>query len=193
MGPKSNGSPGCHPVGQTGCMFCINCGSTSDDTVCRICGSRATDVVFDSVTPILAGWWGRVGATLLDSVILVLPTLVLVLLLGNLFGEIAAIAAEASYLIILQTQPDGQTLGNRMVQTRVRDALTGHVITRRQAAIRWVVVAVYAVLVTLPSTGSHSFTVSVSVLAVADCLYPLFNARKQTIHDRIAHTIVVRT
>src|ERR1035437_8563917 len=116
MGPKSNGSPGCHPVGQTGCMFCFTCGSTSDDNVCRVCGSRATDVVFDSVTPILAGWWSRVGATLLDSVILVVPTLVLVLLLGNLFGEIAAIAAEASYLIILQTQPDGQTLGNRMVQ-----------------------------------------------------------------------------
>ena len=80
-----------------------------------------------------------------------------------------------------------------MVQTRVRDALTGHVITRRQAAIRWVVVAVYGVLGTLLSTRSLPSRVPVGLLAVADCLYPLFNARKQTIHDRIARTIVVRT
>lgn len=175
-------------------MFCVNCGSTIDAAVCRVCGSRAGDVVtLDGVSPILAGWWSRVGATLIDTVVLILPTVLLVLLLGNLLGDFAALGAQATYMIVLLTRPDGQTLGNRAVQTRVRDSLTGQTITRRQAFVRWIIIAIYGVLGTVPSTGSHAFAASVSVIALADCLYPLFNARKQTIHDRIARTIVVRT
>jgi uncharacterized RDD family membrane protein YckC len=174
-------------------MFCGNCGSTVDDAVCRVCGTPIeTPVAFDAVSTVLAGWWSRVGATVIDSLILIVPTLMLDLLLGNLLGQIAAIGLQAAYMIRLQTQPDGQTLGNRAVQTRVRDSLTGQSISVRQAAIRWAVIAVYGVLEILSSTGSASLTATVSLLALADCLYPLMNPRKQTIHDRIARTIVVR-
>jgi uncharacterized RDD family membrane protein YckC len=174
-------------------MFCANCGSTSDDNVCRVCGSPALDAGSrDTVSPILAGWWSRVAATLTDSFILVMPTLVFILLLGNILGEITTIGAQAVYMVILQSQPDGQTLGNRLAQTRVRDALTGQVISRGQAVVRWAVIAIYSVLATTSSTGLGTITGTVSVIALADCLYPLFNPRKQTIHDRVARTIVVR-
>ena len=174
-------------------MFCANCGSSVEDSVCRVCGSRAGDVVtLDGVSPILAGWWSRVGATLIDTLVLTLPTLVLVVLLGNLVGDFAALGAQATYMIVLLTRPDGQTLGNRALGTRVRDSLTGQTITRRQALVRWIVIAIYGVLGTVPSAGPHAFAAVVSIIALADCLYPLFNARKQTIHDRIARTIVVR-
>jgi uncharacterized RDD family membrane protein YckC len=146
----------------------------------------------DTVTPVLAGWWSRVTATLIDSVILIAPTLLLVLLLGNLFGEIAALVAQAAYLIVLQTTPDGQTLGNRIAQTRVRDALTGHTISRRQAVIRWVLIGTYGVLGTLPNSGSGGFAITVGFLALFDCLFPLWSPRKQTLHDRMAGTIVLR-
>jgi uncharacterized RDD family membrane protein YckC len=174
-------------------MFCANCGSTSDDEVCRVCGTRASEATFDdTVSTVLAGWWSRVAATVVDSVILIAPTLLLVVLLGNLFGEIAALAAQAAYLIVLQTTPDGQTLGNRIAQTRVRDALTGHTISRRQAVIRWILIGAYGVLGSLPSAGSRGFVVCVGFIAIIDCLFPLLNPRKQTLHDRLAGTIVVR-
>ncbi len=173
-------------------MFCANCGSLSDANVCRVCGTPATPANhMDLATPILAGWWSRVAATLIDTVVLLIPTLVLVLLLGNILGEIAALAAQATYMVALQSRPDGQTLGNRAAQTRVRDALTGQVITRGQGVLRWVVIALYSVLSTLTSAGTKPL-LAVSLIGVVDCLYPLFNARKQTIHDRLARTIVVR-
>ena len=173
-------------------MFCINCGSTSDVEVCRVCGARAgaTDLI-DAVSPVLAGWWSRVSATLIDSIVLIAPTLLLVVLLGNLLGLIAAMATQAAYLMALQTRPDGQTLGNRIAQTRVRDALTGHTISARQALIRWLVLGVYGVLGTLPQSASRGFVV-VGLFGVVDCLFPLWNSRHQTLHDRWARTIVVR-
>lgn len=174
-------------------MFCANCGSSVDDAVCRVCGTAVHGAVTnEAVSTVLAGWWSRVGATVIDSLILIMPTLVLDLLLGNLLGQVVAIGVQAVYMIGLQTQPSGQTLGNRALQTRVRDSLTGHTISMRQAAVRWAFIAVYGVLEVFSSAGSSSLTLLVSLLALADCLYPLFNPRKQTIHDRIARTIVVR-
>lgn len=177
---------------QTGGMFCANCGSSLDDGVCRVCGTPVKGIVTNAVSSVLAGWWSRVGATVIDSLVLIIPTLVLDLILGNLVGQFVAIGLQAAYMIGLQTQASGQTLGNRAVQTRVRDSLTGHTISVRQAAIRWAIIAIYSVLEIFSSAGSSSLTLVVSVLALADCLYPLFNPRKQTIHDRIAGTIVVR-
>ncbi|HEY5302797.1 MAG TPA: RDD family protein [Acidimicrobiales bacterium] len=173
-------------------MFCANCGSMSDDDVCRVCGTPALYAdPFDTASPILAGWWSRVTATLIDALVLFVPTLILALLLGNVLGVLASVAAQAIYMISMQTKPDGQTLGNRAARTRVRDALTGQVITNGQGLVRWLVIAVYSVASTLSTAGTTPL-LAISLLGLADCLYPLFNARKQTIHDRIARTIVVR-
>ncbi len=174
-------------------MICANCGSPVESATCRVCGTHVAGVgAPDVVSTVLAGWWSRVGATVIDSLVLLIPTLVLDVVLGTFFGQIMAIALQAAYMIGLQTKPAGQTLGNRALQTRVRDALTGGVITVRQASVRWGFIAFYAVLEILSSTGSSSLTATVSLVALADCLYPLFNVRKQTIHDRLARTIVVR-
>lgn len=174
-------------------MFCATCGSSTDNEVCRVCGTPvSSSSTIDAVSTVLAGWWSRVGATIIDGLVMLVPALVLELLLGIFIGQIVAIGLQALYMIALLTQPDGQTLGNRAVQTRVRDSLTGRTISLRQGVIRWAIIAIYSVLEFISSTGSGSMTVSVSLLALADCLYPLFNARKQTIHDRIARTIVVR-
>ncbi len=160
--------------------------------MCRVCGTPAVRPdPFDTATPILAGWWSRVAATLVDALVLFVPTLILALLLGNVLGVLASIATQAIYMISMQTKPDGQTLGNRAAHTRVRDALTGQVISNGQGLVRWLVIAVYSVASTLSTAGTMPL-LTISLLGLADCLYPLFNVRKQTIHDRIARTIVVR-
>ena len=178
---------------QTGDMICANCGSSLSDEVCRVCGTPLVSASnIETVSPVLAGWWSRVGATVIDSMILIVPTLLLDLLLGSVLGQIAAVLAQAAYMIGLQTRSQGQTIGNRAVQTRVRDSLTGNTITSRQALIRWAFTAIYSVLEILSSASATTLTVVISLLALADCLYPLFNSRKQTLHDLVARTIVVR-
>jgi uncharacterized RDD family membrane protein YckC len=63
------------------------------------------------------------------------------------------------------------------------------VITTQQALKRWGFVAVYQLVVAFVA-GHYAWELIIIVSAIDD-LYPLFNARKQTWHDRFAGTIVV--
>lgn len=176
-------------------MNCAHCGSEVRGLYCNVCGEAShTDSTTDSATGavVLAGWWRRVGATITDEVILFLPATMLFFLVnavaGSLAGAFAGIALGGVYMVKLLASPHGQTLGNRTVTTQVRDALTGGAISTQQALKRWGFVALYSVFETI---GQPSVTYIVTLIGVIDCLYPLFNARKQTLHDRFAGTLVV--
>ena len=165
---------------------------------CQVCGasSSTTAVATNAPDPVtgqaLAGWWRRVGATFADDLVLILPYLVLVslfaALMGSLGGVVVGTLAEGLYFVNLLGSERGQTIGNRVAATRVRDAVTGQAITKPKALVRWGVIAIYTAI---GVTGSEYGVVIVGVIGLADILYPLFNARKQTIHDRIAGTIVI--
>ena len=180
---------------QDGSMYCPNCGTEVHGATCAVCGTLADAAgVGDAVTgQVLSGWWRRVGASIVDDMVLVIPTYVAFLVFdavgGVVAGELAGIIVQGLYLVILLASANGQTVGNRMVGTQVRDALSGRAITTRQAVRRWGLVALYSAPGLL---SSHDTTLTVSVLGLVDVLYPLMNARKQTWHDRFAGTIVVR-
>jgi len=72
--------------------------------------------------------------------------------------------------------------------TRVRDAVTGERITKQQSMTRWFAMTVYGLVLVF---GSNLALLAYVAIYLTDNLYPLFNPRKQTIHDRIAGTIVV--
>ncbi len=142
---------------------------------------------------VLSGWWQRVGATVVDNVLLFLPLYVAFVLVadvaGNLAGAVVSFAIQGAYMVAFLTSESGQTIGNRVVATQVRDALTGAAITRSQALRRWGVISAYSVLnVVLPP----SLAEIPAMLMLVDCLLPLFDTRKQTFHDKIAGTLVVR-
>lgn len=140
----------------------------------------------------LAGWWRRVGATLTDELILFMPIYFVALLGGALGGNLGAFivgaALQGFYMVSLLSSPRGQTLGNRIAASRVRDALTGQSITRQQALRRWGFIAAYGAL----SLGGTSMSYLTLMVALFDVLLPLFDPRKQTLHDRFAGTIVVK-
>jgi uncharacterized RDD family membrane protein YckC len=171
-------------------MNCPQCGSEVASAFCPVCGTPVA-----SATPavVLSGWWRRVGATLVDSVLLFLPLYVAFVLVGDVAGvaagAIVSFALQGAYMVRLLASESGQTIGNRVVATRVRDALTGAPITRNQALKRWAVISAYAALnIVLPP----SLAEIPAMLMLLDCLFPLFDARKQTLHDKIAGTLVVR-
>jgi uncharacterized RDD family membrane protein YckC len=176
-------------------MYCSSCGSQMTGSTCNVCGASVAAIgTADALTGLkLAGWWRRVGATFTDNVILFLPsTLVLSIFTatsGALLGVFAYMAIQGVYLVKLLTSARGQTIGNRAALTRVRDAVSGQAITTQQALKRWGFVAVYQLVVAFVA-GNYAWELIVIVSAIDD-LYPLFNARKQTWHDRFAGTIVV--
>ncbi|MFI5036368.1 MAG: RDD family protein [Acidimicrobiales bacterium] len=177
-------------------MYCPKCGTRIDGFPCPVCGATSTyDAVARAGAPIYAGWWSRVGATVLDNLILAVPSLGAYLLgdavASATVGVLLAVTVQAVYMILLLSHPSGQTIGNRLVGTRVRDARTGQAISRQQAARRWVLLGLYFgfQFVGSPRGG---LTATVSLLALVDVLFPLMNPKRQTWHDLLAGTVVVR-
>ncbi|HVB71497.1 MAG TPA: RDD family protein [Acidimicrobiales bacterium] len=179
-------------------MYCPRCGTEINDLPCPVCGATA-EVLTQRTTVAYAGFWLRVGATICDGLILLIPGLGAYLIgdaVANAdFGTALSIVVNAVYLIGMLSLPSGQTIGNRIVGTRVRDALTGQRITRSQAVRRWLPYLLYSLSqYSGGSTGTRAgtWTVSISLLALVDFLYSLMNERRQTLHDRLAGTVVLK-
>jgi uncharacterized RDD family membrane protein YckC len=177
-------------------MYCSNCGTQVSGPLCSVCGATAPLTLLDDTraSSELAGWWRRVWATVVDNLILFIPTLVVYAVVsdvaGALAGALASIAIQGVYMVKLLASPRGQTIGNRIASSRVRDALTGQALTSGQSVRRWIPLAIYSIF---ELSGSPLVIALVGVVAAADYLYPLFNARKQTLHDKLAGTIVMKT
>ena len=165
-------------------------------TACTVCGrSLAPNAhgALDATSGLmLAGWWRRVGATFADDLILIIPTLVVASLFsqanGAYLGALAGLVLEGLYMVRLLSGARGQTIGNRVAATRVRDAASGHAITLTQAFKRWGFIAAYSAI---EIAASPTSAYVVTIIALVDNLYPLFDSRKQTLHDKFAGTIVV--
>lgn len=179
-------------------MYCPQCGTEINDLPCPVCGATS-NVATQRGNVTYAGWWLRVGATVADGLILLIPGLA-AYLIGDAVanadvGTVLSTAVNAAYLIGMLSLPSGQTIGNRIVGTRVRDAATGQRITRSQAVRRWLPYLLYSLSQYSggsPGTTAGTWTVSISILALIDFLYSLLNERRQTWHDRFAGTVVLK-
>ncbi|MGH9114397.1 MAG: RDD family protein, partial [Acidimicrobiales bacterium] len=84
----------------------------------------------------------------------------------------------AAYQILLLGQVRNQTVGNMAARTRVVDARSGGTIGYDKAAIRAIVELVL------------NYTVIGGLL---DILWPLWDRQNQTLHDKAAGTVVLKT
>jgi uncharacterized RDD family membrane protein YckC len=167
-----------------------------NETQCPVCGrtlpANAHGQIDTTTGLMLAGWWRRVGATFADDLVLVIPTLVVVSIFaeldGNIAGALVGLVLEGIYMVKLLSGARGQTIGNRVAVTRVRNASNGQVITLLQAFKRWGFIAIYSAVELVSSPASIYI---VAFFALVDNLYPLFDHRNQTLHDKFAGTIVV--
>ncbi|MBU6233512.1 MAG: RDD family protein [Acidobacteria bacterium] len=193
-------------------MFCPQCGTPAEGAAfCPSCGAAVTanavaapvnansPAGVDATTQlVLAGWWIRVGATIIDSLILAIPSLLLTSILPRPVGSIL----EFAYLYLMWMR-FGATLGNQVTKTKIVSTLGG-AIDSRSAMIRGLVLAVPAFiqqlfqssgtgggLVTYGSMMTGIGTVA-SVFMLIDFLLPLFDKRRQSIHDKAANTLVIK-
>lgn len=142
-----------------------------------------------------AGWWQRVGAELLDGIFVTLPLGIAMAVFGvpRGAGSVTMALGVFFYNWVLDSEPGGQTWGKRILGIRVLSDETGGLITRAQGAARAGVVAALTLIGNFALGDGDSFYATLNILATLDVLWPLWDRKRQTWHDKAAGSIVVRT
>ena len=158
----------------------------------------------DSQGRVLAHWWKRVVAALIDGVILYVINLIIGLLLGGaltfteepsinpqtgqleggsgffatlILGNVVMLVVGIAYYVFFNGSEKGQTPGKMAMKIQVRDEATGGRVSYGKAGLRYIVGAVLFLLCVVPG--------------IVDLLFPLWDPKRQTIHDKAANTLVV--
>ncbi len=124
-----------------------------------------------------AGFWQRVGAAIIDALVLFVPTIIVVLLLDNSgLANVITTLISLAYFIVLEGGPTGQTVGKRALGIRVFDFRGGAgPIGYPRALLRQVVKYISGLVLLL------------------GYLWMLWDREKQTWHDKAAGSVVVPT
>ena len=152
----------------------------------------------------LASWWSRVGAALIDGLIIFVGWIVIMAAFGAVFsiGFLAGDAAGTTSLIVglflsviaiaivtifyapvLMARTNGKTLGRMAVGIRVVRA-SGERVTFGYAMLREVAVKVLL----FGFAGSLTF----SIVNLADALWPLWDEENRALHDFVVNSRVVK-
>lgn len=158
-----------------------------------------------SASTVLAPWWRRVVAELIDLTVVAVIANLLLLVVGQrlwwqggdkldsldiLARDVTTVLAALAYYPVVVVRTKGQTVGKGMLKIRVVKA-DGRTIRLRDAVWREVVLKFVVIegLALLPVVGS-----GVSELAfLADSLWPLWDRENRAIHDMLAQSRVVRS
>jgi uncharacterized RDD family membrane protein YckC len=120
-----------------------------------------------------AGFAPRLGASLVDGIIVAVVTQGLAALIGNTAVTIVLYLLGAVYYVVLEGGPSGQTLGKKAAGIRVTGLADGAPIGYGRAAIRYLGRIVSSIPVFL------------------GYFWMLWDGEKQTWHDKFARCVVV--
>jgi uncharacterized RDD family membrane protein YckC len=147
----------------------------------------------------LSGWWRRVGAVIIDGVVVGFPAGILIGLLFpgsdfasegasasfhlNTVGTLIYIVVFAVYYMAVMTAWNGQTIGKKATGIRVvredGGAITpGFAFVRQTLVIQLLFGMVAAILLFIPT--------------ILNYLWPLWDDKHQALHDKIVKSRVVR-
>jgi uncharacterized RDD family membrane protein YckC/Tfp pilus assembly major pilin PilA len=172
-------------------MHCTQCGAANAESslFCVQCGvALQRGPVVSATTPkVFAGFWIRVGAYLIDYVILTIAAFIAMFVLGLALGAFTGVPSAGSgiglflawllfpwlYAALFESGPRQATLGKQAVNLKVTD-LGGNRISFGRATGRY-----FAEWIT-------GLTFGIGYVMAA------FTAKRQSLHDMIAGTVVVR-
>jgi uncharacterized RDD family membrane protein YckC len=131
----------------------------------------------------LAGWWSRVGAALIDGLVLVVSLVVIAGVGAALGGAVELVlilawvaAVIGGYWVYFEGSESGQTPGKHVLGIRVRDEDGGRA-SYGQAFGRNIVRVLLGIL---------------PLIGLLNVLWPLWDRKNQCLHDKAASTVVVR-
>jgi uncharacterized RDD family membrane protein YckC len=117
----------------------------------------------------------------IDFLVLLIPNIVIGLGGGGRLGAYIATAILQFVYVSVMLATRGQTVGNMAVGTRVVDAQTGAPLTGGRAVGRAAAQLLFNALSIIIIPG------------LLDILWPLWDRDNQTLHDKMAGTVVIRT
>lgn len=138
-----------------------------------------------------ASWGRRLGAYLLDVLVLVLPLVAIIVVAVVLadpdgndgawaavgFAYLATLVLPFLYFTFFHGDPRGQTPGKRLLGIRVVSDETGRRIGYGRAFGRYAITFVFSIFF-LP--------------LILDYLWPLWDGKNQALHDKVVGSVVVR-
>ena len=128
----------------------------------------------------LAEWWRRLAALVIDSAVIWIPMMLLTRSMSRLVGIAVFMVVSVTYFAVLNGGKRGQTLGKMVWDIRVRDAATGGPLGPAKALRRHLVPAPFYMI---PILGL--------VLWLTNGFWPLWDGRRQALHDKLAGSVVV--
>jgi uncharacterized RDD family membrane protein YckC len=148
----------------------------------------------------LSGWWRRVGAQVLDGLILTLPALVFAgvvaaaFAVSNGLGIAAVVLAVIAYIAIFivyapllmkrEGERNGQSWGKQALDIRVaRD-------TGEQVEFGWALLRQFVVIYLLFNVVGGLFA---SIPTLINYLWPLWDDSNRALHDMIVKSHVLKT
>lgn len=134
----------------------------------------------------LSGWWRRVGALIVDLVIIWVPLSILAGLVGlrdSGFQWVFAFAASSAYYMLTMSAWQGQTVGKRIAGIRVVRE-DGKPVDMTFAFVRQIII----IMILFNTLGA----VLLLIPSLLNYLWPLWDDKHQALHDKIAHSRVVR-
>ncbi|HLW16326.1 MAG TPA: RDD family protein [Actinomycetota bacterium] len=150
-----------------------------------------------------AEWWQRAVALIIDTIVIGVPAAIVIGLaglstIGKLtttdefgnqtlnasavrhfaFGALIAFGIGILYRTIMEGSERGQTVGKMAMGIAVKDLDDGGSIGYARAFGRWLVGYILWVVIYIPG--------------IIDLLFPLWDSKKQTLHDKAVRSVVVQ-
>jgi uncharacterized RDD family membrane protein YckC len=132
----------------------------------------------------MAAWRQRLGAIVIDELFIFVVTFCAIFAFGlrkSFGGAVLSLLMAGAYYAVLNGSETGQTFGKRALNIQVRDAAgEGGTIGIGRAALRYVTVGLWRIIPFF------------ALFTLLDGLWPLWDPRRQALHDKIAGSVVVR-
>jgi uncharacterized RDD family membrane protein YckC len=134
--------------------------------------TSATTDLFTEEPVIYGTFWQRFAAAIVDGLILIIPNYIIVLTVREGFGDILSLVMYWLYDALQESGPKQATIGKKVLGLKVTNT-TGHRISFGLATIRF-----------------FGKFVSAIILFIG-YLMMLWDEKRQTLHDKMAGTLVV--
>ena len=131
------------------------------------------------------------GASFIDGLTLLVPNFIVDAVAGRVLGTVLSVVISASYVTLMLSR-NGQTVGNMAASTRVVDARTGSGISPARALGRWSCDGIFSIGILIASINASGLVGLLVLPVLLDALWPLWDSQNQTLHDKIASTLVLR-
>jgi len=132
-----------------------------------------TGDLFTEAPLVYGGFWERFGAAFLDGLLLIIPNYLLIYIAGDGWGNVLSLVMSWLYYASLESGTNQATLGKQAMGLKVV-TMEGQPISFGQA------------------TGRYFSKILSALILLIGYLMMIWDEKKQTLHDKMANTLVVK-